>query len=196
MDDSATSIDKESKRTTRILRAVDAIIGKVSDWGLMVSGVIILLMSFLATYGVGRRYILDDPEPYSYEISTIFLVACVLLALSALQRYKRHLRVDFIANKFSSRVQGILVDIVTPVLALIFVSIITWKSWGIFQYSFTIGETSQSAWEEPLWPTKLLVPVSMFWLLLVLFAQLIHGITALIKNERRDDDNRGIIEDT
>lgn len=172
----------------KIVLKLDRIIEVVSSWGLMASSIVILLMAFLATYGVGRRYILDDPEPYSYEISTIFLVACVLLAISALQRNRRHLRVDFLANFMSLKVQGILMDIVTPVLALVFVSIITWQSWEIFSYSFSIGETSQSAWEEPLWPTKLLVPVCMFWLCLVLIAQLVRGIVALKTGEIRKED--------
>lgn len=160
---------------------LDRIIDKVSQWGLLASGIIILIMAFLTTYGVGRRYVLNNPEPYSYEIGVIFLVACVLLAISALQRNKRHLRVDFIANYLSPKWQGILMDIVTPVLALVFVSIVVWKSWGIFLYSFQINEKSQSAWQEPLWPTKLLVPIVMFWLCLVLLAQLIRGIVNLIK---------------
>jgi len=160
---------------------VDRIILAGGDWGLLLSGIIILIMSFLTTYGVGRRYLLRNPEPYSYEISTIFLVACVLFALAAIQRKRRNLRVDFVANYFPPMWQGVLMDIITPVLGLVFVSIIIWKSWGIFLYSLQTAERSQSAWEEPLWPTKLLVPISMLWLGLTLISQLAHGLIDLIK---------------
>jgi TRAP-type mannitol/chloroaromatic compound transport system permease small subunit len=165
----------------------EKIIDKISNWGLLSSGIIILLMAFLTTYGVGRRYLLDNPEPYSYEISTIFLVACVLFALSAIQRAGRNLRVDFISNLTSPKWQGILMDIITPVLALVFVSIIVWKSWGIFLSAVETGEKSQSAWEEPLWPTKFLVPATMFWLCLTLLSQLAHGIINLVKGQARVD---------
>jgi TRAP-type mannitol/chloroaromatic compound transport system permease small subunit len=44
-----------------------------------------------------------------------------------------------------------------------------------------IGETSQSSWEEPLFPIKLLVPIGMALLCLVLVAQLSRGIASLIQ---------------
>ena len=166
---------------------VDRIIEKVSNSGLLASGIIILIMGFLTTYGVARRYIFDNPEPYSYEISTILLVACVLFALSAVQRGGRNLRVDFLSNLMSSKWQGILMDIVTPALALLFVGIIVWKSWGIFFSALQSGESSQSVWEEPLWPTKLLVPISMFWLCLTLISQLVHGVVNLVTGKKRVD---------
>ncbi len=177
------------KVKTRVLKniflKIDRVIERVVNWGLVVSGILILLMSFLSTYAVGRRYLLNNPEPYSYEISTIFLTACVVFAISGLQRYKRHLRVDFIANYMPKNAQGILVDIVGPVLALVYVIIVTWQSLDNAIYSFNIGETSQSVWEEPLYPTKFLIPLGASWLALVLLAQLTRGIINVFRNRRQ-----------
>jgi TRAP-type C4-dicarboxylate transport system permease small subunit len=142
-------------------------------------------MAFLSTYGVGRRYLLQNPEPYSYEISTILLVGCVVFAVAGLQRHRRHLRVDFISNYFSESLQRILLNIVTPVFALFYVVIITWKSWENALYSLRIDETSQSAWQEPLYPIKLLVPIGMALLCLVLIAQLSYGIASLLKISKK-----------
>ena len=145
----------------KLLQIIDRIIERISDLALVISGVLILVMSVLSTYGVGRRYLLHSPEPYSYELSTMLLVTCVVLAVAGLQRYKRHLRVDFVANFLPANLQNALIDIVTPVLGLFYVVIITWKSWENALYSMRIGETSQSSWEEPLFPVKLLVPIGM-----------------------------------
>ncbi|MBN1190933.1 MAG: TRAP transporter small permease subunit [Dehalococcoidales bacterium] len=164
-----------------IFLTIDRIIERVGDWGLVSSGILILLMSFLSTYAVSRRYIFHNPDSYSYELSTIFLTACAVLAVSGLQRYKRHLRVDFVANYFNPAVQTFLLDVLGPLLALVFVPIITWQSWNSALYSFNIGETSLSIWQEPLFPTKFVIPVSMFWLCLVLIAQLVRGITATVR---------------
>ena len=170
----------------KVMQIMDRIIERVSDLGLVISGILILVMSLLSTYGVGRRYLLHRPEPYSYELSTILLVACVVLAVAGLQRYKRHLRVDFIANLLPPAVQNALIDIVTPILGLFYVVVITWKSWDNALYSMSILETSQSSWEEPLFPVKFLVPIGMALLCLVLTAQLSRGIASLarfIKNK-------------
>jgi len=165
----------------KVLQIIERIVDRICDLGLLISGVLILMMALLSTYGVGRRYLLQNPEPYSYELSTILLVGCVVFAVAGLQRHMRHLRVDFISNYFSASVQSILLNIVTPVFALFYVVIITWKSLENAFYSLRIDETSQSAWQEPLYPIKLFVPIGMALLCLVLVAQLSHGIVSLLK---------------
>jgi TRAP-type mannitol/chloroaromatic compound transport system permease small subunit len=164
----------------KVLQIIERMIEQIGELGLLISGVLILVMAFLSTYGVGRRYFLHHPEPYSYELSTMLLVACVVFAVAGLQRHMRHLRVDFISNYFSANVKSILLNIVTPVFALFYVLIITWKSWENALYSMRIDEMSQSSWQEPLFPIKLFVPIGMALLCLVLVAQLSHGIVSLI----------------
>jgi TRAP-type mannitol/chloroaromatic compound transport system permease small subunit len=164
----------------RILLTIDRAITRISDWGLLLSGMLILIMSVLSTYGVGRRYIFNNPEPHSYELSTMLLVACVVFAVAGLQRQRRHLRVDFIAGHLPHGLEDMLVNIVTPVMALFYVGIMTWKSWENAIYSMSIWETSQSSWEEPLFPVKMMVPMGMALLCLVLASQLIQGIKNMI----------------
>ncbi|MBN1631897.1 MAG: TRAP transporter small permease [Thermoleophilia bacterium] len=172
----------------RFLLRIDSVVAKVSDWGLLISGILIMLMGILTTYGVGRRYVFDDPEPYSYELSVIFLVTCILISIPAIQKDRRHLRVDFLINHMSPKWQGIMTDVFTALLAMVFLSVVIWKSWGIFMSAFQSGETSQSAWQEPLWPMKLLVPISMGWLFLTLVSQLVHGIINVVKGTVREDN--------
>ena len=169
----------------RVIQILDRIIERASNIALLVSGILILVMAWLSTYGVTRRYALNDPEPYSYEISTIFLLACVVLAIAGVQVLGRQLRVDFVANRFPEGVQDILLNVVVPVLALFYVVILTWQSWDTAWYSLQIGETSQSAWEEPLWPTKMTVPVGAGLLCLVLLAQLSRGVASFIRRVRK-----------
>ena len=92
----------------RSMQTLDRIIERTSHIALLFSGLLILIMSWLSTYGVGRRYLLRNPEPYSYELSTIFLVACVILAIAGVHLLGRQLRVDFIANRFPQGVQDSL----------------------------------------------------------------------------------------
>ncbi|MBN1831590.1 MAG: TRAP transporter small permease subunit [Deltaproteobacteria bacterium] len=164
----------------KIFLTIERAITRISEWGLLFSGILILIMSLLSTYGVGRRYIFNNPEPYSYELSTMLLLACVVFAVAGLQRQRRHLRVDFIAGRLSPRLEDILVNIFTPIMALFYVGIICWKSWDNAIYSMIIWETSQSSWEEPLFPVKMMVPIGTALLCLVLVSQLIQGIKNII----------------
>jgi TRAP-type mannitol/chloroaromatic compound transport system permease small subunit len=171
----------------KLLLKIDAVTNKVCDWALLVSGLLITVMAVLTTYGVVARYAFGAPEPYTYETSVIFLVACILLAIPAVQKDRRNLRVDFIVGRLSPRGQHVFENIVVPVLALVFVGVVIWKSWGIFLASFKSGESSQSILQEPLWPMKLLVTVTMCWLALVLISQLVHGIRQLAAGQTRED---------
>ena len=169
----------------RVIQILDRTIERAGNIALLISGILIMIMAWLSTYGVTRRYALNDPEPYSYEISTIFLLACVVLAIAGVQRMGRHLRVDFVANHLPEGIQDILLNIVGPMLALFYVVILTWQGWDTAWYSLQIGETSQSAWEEPLWPTKIAVPIGAGLLCLVLIAQLSRGVASLIQRIKK-----------
>lgn len=165
----------------RVTQTLDRVIERAGYIALFFSGVLILVMAWLSTYGVTRRYALNNPESYSYELSTIFLVACVVFAIAGVQRLGRQLRVDFIATRLSEGVQDVLLNIVGPILALFYVVLLTWQSWDAAWYSMVIGEVSQSVWREPWWPTKMAVPVGAGLLCLVLVAQLGRGIATLIQ---------------
>jgi TRAP-type mannitol/chloroaromatic compound transport system permease small subunit len=171
----------------RFLIKADKVVEKVGDWAMVVSGILVLLIGLLTTYGVGKRYIFHNPDPYSYEMSIIFLVACILLSLPGIQWQRRNLRVDWILTHFSPRWQGIVGDVFATLLGMVFVGIVIWKSWGIFRYSISVGQSSQSAWQEPLWPMQLLVPICMAWLWITLLSQLIHAIVHAVKGTIRED---------
>lgn len=147
-----------------------------SGFLLLFSGILILIMGFLSTYAVGRRYIFQNPEPYSYEISTMFLVGSVMLAVAGLQRERKHLVVDFVLNYLPKKIQIILTEIISTLMGIIFILIVFWQSLDNALYSLKLWEKSQSSWGEPLFPTKFSVPFGMAFLLFVLFIQLARGI--------------------
>lgn len=174
----------------RILAIVFKVIDVVTDRLVLLSGLFICVMSVLATFGVVMRYVFKAPEPYSYEIGVILLFACIMLAIPAVQKERRQLRVDIIVSRLSPKGQNIFENIIVPIVALIFVSVVIWKGWGIFLSALSSGETSQSVVQEKLWPMKLLVPIAMGLLALVLLCQLGEGIRHLVKGTTREDKRR------
>lgn len=165
----------------RIFDALKNSIGKISQFGLLLSGLSMLGMALLASYGVIRRYILKSPEPYSSEISTILLVYCVMLAIAGVQNSHSNISVDFFSRKFSGFAKNICHNIITPAIALIYTIIIVTNSFKNVLYSMQMRETSQSSWEELLYPTKVIVPIGMLMLCMVLIIQIIGGIEKLTK---------------
>ena len=161
--------------------SVERIIDKASHVFLVLSGVLIVIMMFTATYGVVRRYAFHNPEPYSYELSTMFLLFSFVFAISAVERLGRHIRVDFISSHLFSHLQHIILNIIAPVMGLFFAFMLTWQGFEVALFSLEIGEVSSSSWREPLFPIKLMVPIGYTLLFLVLTTRIYKGIIYLRK---------------
>jgi len=163
---------------------VAAFVGLISQVLLAVSGVMILLMAFTATYGVTRRYFLHNPEPYSYEISMMLLLWCFVLSVAALQKQERHLRGDFILNRLPRSFQFFVNRILSPMLAVLCSVILAWKGWEASMFSLRIGERSMSSWGELLFPVKVMIPIGYGFLFIVAITQLFQGVLSLAKKNR------------
>jgi TRAP-type C4-dicarboxylate transport system permease small subunit len=159
----------------------DYIIGRLSRFLLILSGIMIVLMVFASTYGVARRYFLRSPEPYSYEISTMFLLWSFILAVAAVERYDRNIRVDFISNRVPDRARHFILSIVAPLAGLFVCSMFSWQGFAAAMYSLKIGAVTMTSWKVPLFPIKIIIPIGYIVLCLVLIAKLYFGIAIFIR---------------
>lgn len=162
-----------------MIKKLDQIIEKASHIFLVLSGTLIVIMVFTATYGVVRRYVFNSPEPYSYEISTMFLLFSFVFAISAVERLNRHIRVDFVSSHLHERTQHVILNIIAPIMGLFFASMLAWKGIEVSLFSLEIGEVSSSIWREPLYPIKFMVPIGYALLILVLLVRIYKGFTSL-----------------
>jgi TRAP-type mannitol/chloroaromatic compound transport system permease small subunit len=165
----------------RVIRKLDGWIGRISQYLMLVSGILVLLMAFLATYGVIRRYVLTSPEPYSYELSTICLLWSGVLAVAGVEWLDRNVRNDLVSSRFPQAVKDIILGFIGPLLALIFCAVLTWKSVGNALYALDIGQVTASPWALPLAPIKFVIPFGYTLLCLVLISKVCHGFI-LVKN--------------
>lgn len=163
----------------QVKQKVDHLIEYLSRLFLVLSGAMIVGIVLCATYGVIRRYAFNSPEPYSYELSIIFLLLCFVFAVADLEKTGRHIRVDIVSARLPEGAQAILLNIVGPILGLFACSILTWKSWDVAMFSLRIGEVSTSIWAVPLFPVKIAVPVGFGLLCLVLLTKIYRGIASL-----------------
>jgi TRAP-type C4-dicarboxylate transport system permease small subunit len=160
----------------------------VIDWAsrifLGLSGILIVIMVFLTSYGVIRRYAFNSPEPYSYEMNVIFLLFSFIFAVSAVEMQDRHIRVDFISNRLPEIAQQILLNIIAPLLGLFCCLLLTWKSLDNALFSLGIGEVSSSIWKVPLFPIKIMVPLGYALLGFTLLARIYKGLVLTISHKR------------
>lgn len=165
----------------RVIRKLDDWIGRISQFLMLVTGVLVLLMAFLATYGVIRRYAFVSPEPYSYELSTVCLLWSGVLAVAGVEWLDRNVRNDLVSSHFPQAMKDVVLGFIGPLLALIFCAVLTWKSVENALYALDIGQVTASPWALPLAPIKFVIPFGYTLLCLVLISKVCHGFT-LVKN--------------
>ncbi|HJX34306.1 MAG TPA: TRAP transporter small permease subunit, partial [Desulfatiglandales bacterium] len=92
----------------KLINKADRVIERVSYAFTILSGILIVLMTFIASYGVIRRYVFKSPEPYSYELSMMFLLWTFVLALAYLEKQDGHLRVDFFVALLPKKIKNFI----------------------------------------------------------------------------------------
>jgi len=171
----------------KIVHKLESLIDRASHFLLILSGILVLLMAWVVTYGVVKRYAFHAPDPYTYEISTMFLLFCGVLAVAAVENLDRHVRNDMLSSRFPKGVQLVLLRIIFPFFALIFVALLTWKSVGNALYALQIGQVSASPWAVPLAPIKFVIPIGYGLLCLILTGKFCRGLAQLKGGKNRSE---------
>lgn len=158
------------------IKKADRVIERVSYAFTILSGVLIVLMTFITSYGVIRRYVFKSPEPYSYELSMMLLLWTFVLALAYLEKLDGHLKVDFFVVLLPKKIRDFFLNVIGPLLGFIFGAVLTYEGWIVAIYSLEISEKSMSVWAVPLFPVKLVIPIGYGLLCIVLLLKILREI--------------------
>jgi TRAP-type mannitol/chloroaromatic compound transport system permease small subunit len=119
----------------------------------------VILITAAVCYEVLMRTVFGQPTIWSNEV-TIYVSACAyLVAGGYAMLYRQHVRIDVLYLALSQQNQRRL-DIATFVfftaycLTLIYVG--GQQAWGALE----IWETTGTPWNPPIWPVKLMIPIS------------------------------------
>ena len=184
--------ETKTKGRPGILKILDRFSERLCFFFLALAGGLTVLMSLLTTYGVVRRYVFHNPEPYSYELVTMFFLFSFVFAVSYVDRGDRHIRVDLLSNLMSPSWRNLLLNIVAPVMGLTYAVLLAREGWVAAMRSFDIGEVSMSVWAEPLWPIKIMIPIGYALLCLALLTRIFRGVTYF--TARKKDSLKTVVD--
>ena len=141
------------------LARVFAWVDRTNHWVGTAWAMTVILITAAVCYEVLMRTVFGRPTIWSNEV-TIYVSACAyLVAGGYAMLYRRHVRIDVLYLAVSPLNQRRL-DMVTFVffaaycLTLIYVG--GWQAWD----ALAIWETTGTPWNPPIWPVKLMIPVS------------------------------------
>jgi len=160
------------------IKAIDA----ANDWVGRVLQYFLFAIFFLLMMEVVRRYVFNSPTVWANELSQLFFGTYAILSGGYVLRTGGHVNVDIIYSHFSKKTQAVC-DICTFTLFFLFMGMMVWMGWEMGWESMSRFETSESAWDPPIWPIKMMIPTGAALLLLQGVCKLILDIFTLLDIE-------------
>jgi TRAP-type mannitol/chloroaromatic compound transport system permease small subunit len=166
----------------KILKAVLRFIDSLNEWIGRVLALGILIMFLLVLTEVIRRYFFNSPTVWGNELTQLIFGTYVILSGGHILRYGGHVNVDIFYARRSDRTKAVL-DIFTFCLFFLFCGMLLLYGGQLAWESLTTLEHTQSAWNPPVYPFKLMIPLGALLLLLQGVAKLMRDILTLISGE-------------
>jgi len=148
-----------------IARAVDRLSRLLSDIGIAISGVAMLVSLALVIYGVVLRYAINRPQTWLDEMVGYLLVATVMLGAADALRQREHIAIDIVTGRLSAGNRfwvALLAMVSVAVTAVLFIV----EGWGAVAFSKMVDLRSTGYLDMPLWTMQLLIPIGGAILLL------------------------------
>ena len=159
----------------QLLRNVD----RISIWSGRGFSFLYLISMLVIVYDIVMRSIFDRPTVWAFE-AVIFAGGAAYVIGGAYTLCKdSHVRMDVLVSRFSPRTQSAL-DLVTFPFFLLFVGVILWKGWVVGSYSLLLKETTGTPWNPPIYPLKLLIPLSALLMLLQGLAKFLRDLRVVV----------------
>jgi TRAP-type mannitol/chloroaromatic compound transport system permease small subunit len=136
------------------------------------------VMFLLLLLEVVARYVFSAPTVWATELTQMLFGAYVMLSGGYLLAHQRHVSVDIFHARFSPKKKA-AVDVITSVLFFMFMLVLLKEGWTMAEEAISRLETSHSAWNPPIWPLKLTIPIGTVLLLLQGVVKLVHDLRAL-----------------
>ena len=168
----------------RVLRYIDSLLDRVTRLLWLLAGLLIALMALVVGYGVFTRYVLRSADPYTFEINSILMIAIAVFSIAYTQRQGRHLRIDILDHHFSDVTRGVMLNIVGPIIALVFCGVLVWKTLDAALFALEISEMTSGTLVIPTFPLRIMVTIGVGFLCLILIAQILRSLN-LFKGSKR-----------
>jgi len=159
------------RKLTAILGFIDALndrVGRALSYA-------VLAMFVLVLSEVIRRYFFNAPTVWGNELTQLIFGMYVILSGGHVMRWGGHVNVDILYSRISTRTKAV-VDIFTCSLFFLFSGMMLIYGGSLALESLSILERSNSAWEVPLYPWKMMIPIGALLLLLQGIAKVVRDI--------------------
>jgi TRAP-type C4-dicarboxylate transport system permease small subunit len=180
-------LGENSHKLEAAVHSLNSVVGRITYIGSIYSGVALSLLAFVIFYGVAVRYLLQQADAYSYVISCNLVLSAVSFSMAYVEWKGGHLRVDLLDRLLPKAILDIQLNIVSPIIGIIGISILTWKGWELAAIALKTGDTFGSGIAEwPSWPARMTIPFGAGLLCLVLITKILSYLVSLKRKNKQE----------
>lgn len=128
---------------------VYALAGRINHFMAFLAGWLILAITLISCYGVFTRYVLEDPDTWSFSVSAYLLCFVIFFALSSALQNGVHVRVDILKEMFPGRIAR-YARIISDLACLVFLWVFFNQTWKVFYDSFSRGRIDETTLAWPI----------------------------------------------
>ncbi|WP_228895483.1 TRAP transporter small permease subunit [Pseudoduganella aquatica] len=155
-------------------------IDRVSSWIGQAFSWLIVALTFLISWEVFARYALNRPNPWAFDLMIMMYGAAFMMAGAYTLAKNGHVRGDVLYSFFPPRLQAGLDLLLYVVFFIPGVVALVWAGYAYAAESLAINEHSTlTANGPPLYPFKMVIPVSGVLLLLQGLVEIVRCVLCL-----------------
>lgn len=136
-----------------------------------VSGFLILVLALVIVYEAVTRRAAGVPSGWTVELAEVLMVAIVMFPLAAISAKRKHVTLGLFLHRLSPRWQAVIRS-VTLAAAVVFLCVLTWKSWEFAWAAQEKHLRTEGPAAFPLFPARAIVPIGALCLALQLGQEL------------------------
>jgi len=156
-------------------------LARIEDWFTLIAAVCIFGLMLLGIVQVLGRQLFDRPVAGYIDFVELSIATFAFMGIAYCQREGGHVRMDLFVKMAHGRLHWAM-ELGGVLVALFLVGVLTWYSWEHFLRAYDSGDSTIDL-ELPVWPSKLLVPVSFG----LLFLRLLLQVAGYLRLLRRPD---------
>lgn len=164
------------------IKTITGSIDAINNWVGKILSYLLLPIFGILMLEVLRRYLFNSPTVWGNEVTQMMFGVYVILPAGYILVTGGHVNVDILSSKLSPQ-RLALVDIISSVLFFIFTGFLVYYGSSLAWESASMLETSQTAWDVPIYPIKIMIPVGAVLLLIQGIAKLIRDIVLVVTGE-------------
>jgi len=157
------------------MKKVILLLDRVTDWTGQRLTLLLLPLAGVALYEVVARFMFNRPTVWAHETTALIFGVYVVLLGAYTLLVKQHVRVDILWARLSERGRAIA-DLATSGFSFLFIGALFWLSAEKAVHSIAIRETSVTVFGPPLYPSRVILAIGTFMLLLQLISKFYHDV--------------------